>query len=210
MIPVKICGLRTPESVSAAVKCGAAFLGFVFYPPSPRFVTPEQALPLIADVPGHVRTVGLFVDPSDEELERTLTAVRLDMIQLHGQETPERLCALRALSGKPVIKALRVGVASDLEAARRFETAADWLLFDSRPADAALPGGTGQSFDWRILEGFVSPRPWMLSGGLNAGNIRDALSALRPDAVDLSSGVERAPGQKDPALIEEFFRSLPG
>lgn len=210
MIPVKICGLRTPESVSAAVKCGAAFLGFVFYPPSPRFVTPEQAAPLIADVPGHVRTVGLFVDPSDEELERTLSAVRLDMIQLHGQETPERLCALRALSGKPVIKALRVASASDLEAARRFAAAADWLLFDSRAADAALPGGTGRSFDWRILEGFVSPGPWMLSGGLNAGNIRAALSALRPDAVDLSSGVERAPGQKDPALIEEFFRSLPG
>lgn len=205
MTPVKICGITTRAALDAAAAGGAAFAGFVFYPPSPRALTVERAAPLAAATPPGLRRVGLFVDPDDALLDAVRAGVGLDMIQLHGTETPARTAAVAARCGLPVIKALRVAAAADVAQARLYGDAADWLLFDAAPAGAALPGGTGRTFDWALLDGFSSRRPWMLSGGLNAANIGAALARLHPDAVDISSGAEDAPGQKNPEKIMEFL-----
>lgn len=206
MTAVKICGITASDSLRAAAKSGASFAGLVFYPRSPRYVTPAQAAAIASGVPDtDIALVGLFRDPADEEISAALDHVALSLIQLHGNETPDRVRKIREKFGLPVIKALPVSEKKDLESAAPYMNIADWLLFDSRSPQG---GGSGQSFDWEILKDFQSPLPWMLAGGLNAGNISAALGILAPEAVDVSSGVEDTPGQKNPDKIKEFIESV--
>jgi phosphoribosylanthranilate isomerase len=204
MTKIKICGITTKDALEAAAK--ADFVGFVFHPQSPRALAAEAAAPLAVGAAPHLKKTGLFVDPDDTLLARVLAAVKLDIIQLHGAENPQRVRDIRARHGLPVMKALRVATQNDVQAAKRYEDAAQWLLFDAKVEGQA--GGTGKTFDWSLLKGFKSPLPWMLSGGLNAANIGEALAVLKPDAVDVSSGVESSRGKKDPALIEDFIRTV--
>ena len=210
MVDVKICGVRTPDAVAAAVASGARYVGFVFYPPSPRAVGLDTARHLARLVPAGVRTVALFVNPGDEEIEATVGQVPLDMIQLHGDETPARVAEIRTAFAMPVMKAVRVAEAADLDAVPAQAAVADRLLFDAKPPRnvAALPGGNGIPFDWSILAGRTWPVPWMLSGGLTVDNVGDALAATGAPAVDVSSGVEVRPGVKDPARIAAFMRGV--
>lgn len=207
MTLIKICGITDRAALEAAAD-GAAFAGFVFYPRSPRALRMTDAASLCATTPPHLKRVGLFVDPEDSLLDGIMTAAPLDMIQLHGEETPTRTAAIAAHTGLPVIKALRVGTAADVARAKDYEDVASWLLFDAKPADAELPGGTGRTFDWNLLDGFASRIPWMLSGGLKQGNIAAALERLKPDAVDVSSGVEDSPGLKNPEKIRSFIEAV--
>jgi phosphoribosylanthranilate isomerase len=203
---VKICGLTEPEAVELAVELGASFLGFVLYPPSPRFVPPERLAELLERVPETVRSVGVVVDPTDAFLDHVLGHAPLDTLQLHGTESPERVRAVALRTGCRVVKAIRVGEAADLEGVERFFDVADLLLFDARPPPgAAWPGGHGLPFDWRLLEGFSAPLPWALAGGLDAGNLAAAVERLRPPIVDASSSLERAPGIKDPDKLRAFM-----
>lgn len=209
MLQVKICGITTAEARDAAIEGGAAFLGFVFFPPSPRFVEPPRFGKLAAEVPPGVATVGVFVDPAEEEIEAVLEAGRLDILQLHGTESPGRLEALRARYALPVMKAVRIGTRDDLAAIERFRGCCDLLLFDARPpAGARLPGGNAAAFDWRLLAGVDPGRPWFLAGGLDAGNVARAVRVTGARRVDVSSGVERRPGVKDPAKIRAFLAAV--
>lgn len=208
MTAVKICGLSDPQNLQTAIDAGTRFVGFVFYEPSPRNVSFDTAWNLARAVPTSIRSVGLFVDPDDELLERVLTGIQLDMVQLHGNETPGRVAEIKDKYKMEVMKAIRVREESDLEGIEGFEAAADWLLFDSKPEKATLPGGTGHSFDWSLLEGRTFAKPWMLGGGLSPENVGDAIKQLSPNAVDVSSGVESAPGQKDPAKIKAFIEAV--
>jgi phosphoribosylanthranilate isomerase len=202
----KICGLTDAAAVEAAVTHGADMLGFVFYPPSPRNLGAEQAENLLHDVPSGIDRVGLFVDPETDFLDRILAKARLDLLQLHGDETPERCRAVSIYFGLPIIKAIKVSTRADLKAAKDYEDVVDWLMFDARPpADGALPGGNGQPFDWTILKGADFKRPWLLAGGLTPDNLSQAVQQSGATAVDVSSGVESAPGQKDPAKIRAFL-----
>lgn len=209
-VKVKICGIRDVLNLDAAIRAGADFIGFVFYPSSPRAVGIEDARVLVQyikdrGVSKHVLSVGLFVDPDDGLLEDTLSRVSLDIIQLHGSETSERVRAIRERYNLPVIKALAASDEIDFNIVRDYEAVADWLLFDAKPAPGGQPGGMGVGFDWSILVGHHFSKPWMLSGGLNAGNVREALGVLCPDAVDVSSGVESSRGIKDAGKIREFI-----
>ena len=206
-LDVKICGLSTEETIEAAVDAGAGLVGFVFYPPSPRAVTPERAASLARRVPHRVAKVGLFVDPDDALLDRILTTARLDLIQLHGLEPPERVAQIRERFRRPVMKAIRIGTAADVAAAERYLGAADRLLFDAQPPKraGALPGGNGEPFDWSLLAGRSWPLPWMLSGGLTIANLATAVRITGAPAIDVSSGVETSPGIKDVALIRDFI-----
>jgi len=168
----------------------------------------DTAWNLARAVPTGVRSVGLFVNPSDEQLERTLTGVQLDMVQLHGDESPGRINEIKQRFSMPVIKAIRVSTPADLKDVDGFEAAADWLLFDAKPEGASLPGGTGESFDWNILKDREFKKPWMLSGGLDSNNVENALNVLKPNALDISSGVESAPGEKDETKIKEFIKAV--
>ncbi len=206
MADVKICGIKTAEALQAAVEAHARYVGFVFYPDSPRHVSLEEAKALSEQAPKSVRRVGLFVDPSNASLEKTLAHVELDMIQLHGSETPERITEIKSKFGKPVMKAVRISSKYDLEDFEDYEEAADWILFDSKPAHEDSPGGTGQAFDWSILKGRTFSKPWMLSGGLNEDNVSEALLLLNPKVVDVSSGVEHARGEKDAEKIKAFIK----
>ena len=206
---VKICGLTEPERVAQAGRLGAAYLGFVFYPPSPRAVDPALARELAAAAPEGVETVGLVVDATDHEIETLLDAVPLDLLQLHGHETPERVAAIGLRFGCRTIKALRVETAEDLATLAEQADAADMLLFDAKPPrDAAWPGGHGLPFDWRVLEGRAPSGPWLLAGGLNADNVGAAVALTRAPVLDVSSGVESRPGIKDPAKLEAFFAAV--
>ena len=211
-IAAKICGLNDPISVATAIEHGADYIGAVFYPPSPRAVTPEQAKTLFGDVDlGVVKMVGLFVDPTDEQLRTVLEHVDLDMLQLHGKETPERVTQIREMFGKPVMKVLAIASREDLSRAKAYETVSDMLLFDAKAPKSmkdALPGGNGLSFDWTMLENFSCSVPWMLAGGLNAENIVQAVTISGAKSVDTSSGVESKPGQKDPAAIINFLKAV--
>jgi phosphoribosylanthranilate isomerase len=202
----KICGLTDAAAVQAAVEHGADMLGFVFYPPSPRNLAAEQAEDLLREVPSGIDRVGLFVDPETDFLDRILAKARLDLLQLHGDETPERCRAISIYFGLPIIKAIKVSTKADLKMAKDYEDAVDWLMFDARPpADGALPGGNGQPFDWTILKGADFKRPWLLAGGLTPENLAEAVNQSGATAVDVSSGVESAPGRKDPAKIRAFL-----
>lgn len=206
MIAVKICGLSTPEAVDAAVAGGAAFVGFVFFPPSPRNVSASLAAGLMHRVPASIVKVGLFVDPDDAFLEEVLHNAPLDMIQLHGKETPSRAAYIRKHFQRPVMKALALGVESDLEKAKAYESVVDRLLFDAPPPKGATrPGGNAQSFEWSLLKDRRWTVPWMLAGGLTADNLEDAVRRSGAHAVDVSSGVEDAPGQKNPDKITAFL-----
>lgn len=206
---VKICGLTQPAHVAQAGRLGAAFLGFVFYPPSPRCVDPALARELVAEAPEGAETVGLVVDATDAEIEALLQAVPLDVLQLHGYETPERVAEIVLRFGCRVIKALRAETPSDLDVLPAYADAADMILFDAKPPmDAAFPGGHGVTFDWRLLAGVALTRPWLLAGGLNAGNLAAAVALTKAPIVDVSSGVESRPGLKDPDELEAFFAAV--
>ncbi len=210
-VTAKICGVNAPGAVAAAVRGGASHIGLNFYPPSPRSVTPSQAAALAAGAPGAVCKVGLFVDVDDDTLAATLAAVALDLLQLHGEEAPERVAAVRKRFGVPVMKAIRVAGEDDLATAGAYAEVADWLLFDARaPKGMAdtLPGGNALSFDWRLLAGRRWPVPWMLSGGLDAGNVAEAVAVSGARMVDVASGVEDRRGHKDPALITAFLAAV--
>lgn len=209
MTDAKICGITTPEAMTAAIDGGARFVGLVFYPKSPRFVDIEVATYLARYVPTGVRAVGLFVDPDDETLERTLSNVQLDMIQLHGHESPGRVAEIKHKFGLQVIKAMSVASPQDLEKVPGYEVAADHLMFDAKPqASDSLPGGNGLAFDWNILKGMETKHPWFLAGGLTPENILEAITKLSPDIVDVSSGVESKPGVKDTAKIAAFLEAV--
>ncbi|MCX8135283.1 MAG: phosphoribosylanthranilate isomerase [Roseococcus sp.] len=210
-VEVKICGVNSAEALAWAAEAGADFVGFVFFPPSPRAVTPDQAAAISARHPGGPRRVGLFVDPDDATLAATLAAVPLDLIQLHGEETPERVAAVRARFGLPVMKALGIGGEADLAAIASHARVADRLLLDARPPPgAALPGGNAAPFDWALARRVAIPVPWLLAGGLTPGNVAAALAASGAPGVDVSSGVERARGVKDAALIRAFIAAARG
>jgi phosphoribosylanthranilate isomerase len=203
----KICGLSTDAALDAAVRHGASHVGFVFFAPSPRDVRPERAAALAARTPGHVARVGVFVDPDDALLDAACTAARLDVIQLH-RTAPPRIAAIRARTARQVWAAIPVKTRADLLAARD-HAAADRLLYDARtPEGAALPGGMGMRFDWALLDGFDHPRPWVLSGGLDAANVGEAIRRTGAPIVDVSSGVERAPGVKDVDKIARFLQAV--
>jgi phosphoribosylanthranilate isomerase len=206
-IAVKICGLSTAAAVEAAVAGGARWVGFNFYPPSPRAVTPQQAAALCALVPPQVRRVGLFVDADDAAIDAALAAAPLELLQFHGRESADRVAEARVRFGREVIKAVPLAGPQDIAAAGRYEDVADLLLFDAKPprrADA-LPGGNGLAFDWSLLVGTQWRRPWMLSGGLNAALLPEAVRISGSAAVDVSSGVETRPGMKNIAKIREFL-----
>ena len=202
---VKICGLKTPETLDAALDAGADMVGFVFFPPSPRHLGPEAAGILGERVKGRAKKVALSVDATDAELAAVIETLKPDMLQLHGREAPERVASVRSRFRLPVMKALPVETRADLSQVHIYAKVADWLLFDSRaPRGATRPGGLGKPFDWHVLEKLNLGVPFMLSGGLDAANLTEALRITRARAVDVSSGVERAPGEKDPDKIRAF------
>lgn len=205
----KICGLRTPEALDIALDEGAGFVGFVFFPPSPRHVSFDLARDLGARVQGRSRKVALTVDADDALHTAIVEALKPDLLQLHGHETPERVAALKARFGLPVIKAIAVETAADLKAVPAYAAVADWVLFDARaPKDASRPGGLGKPFDWTLLKGLDPALPFMLSGGLEPGNVGQALAVTGAPAVDVSSGVESKPGVKDASKIAAFIRAV--
>jgi phosphoribosylanthranilate isomerase len=208
-ITVKICGITDAAAFDAAAEAGADMIGFVFYPPSPRALAPEAAAALSSRRPGGPLRVGLFVDPTDDALAATLAAVPLDVLQVQGSETPARVGAIRARFGIAVMKAVGVATRADVaEAVLHFGGVADRLLFDAKPPPAgtpgALPGGNAAAFDWSIMHGAAVPVPWLLAGGLTADNVAEAIRTAGAPGVDVSSGVERARGVKDPARIAAF------
>jgi phosphoribosylanthranilate isomerase len=205
---VKICGLSTPEPLDVALAAGADMVGFVFFPPSPRNISPEAARALGLRVKERAKTVALVVDADDALLEQIIGALKPDMLQLHGHETPQRVAAIRESFGLPVMKVLAIETKADLAAVAPYIGVADRLLFDARPPrEATRPGGLGKPFDWHLLESLELPLPFMLSGGLDPVNVAEALRITRAPGVDVSSGVESAPGVKDPEKIRAFIRA---
>lgn len=206
----KICGLSTPETVKAAFDGGAAFLGFVFFDKSPRNVAPDVAARLIEPVRGRgVRTVAVTVDPDDALIDRLMATMRPDLIQVHGKETPSRVREITARAGVGVIKAFSVSSAADVDQARAFDGVTEHLMFDAKPVEgSALPGGTGARFDWGLLAGRCFSRPHFLAGGLDPWSVGEAIKTSGTPLVDVSSGVERGPGLKDPALITAFLDAV--
>jgi phosphoribosylanthranilate isomerase len=208
-VKVKICGLSTDETVEAAVAAGADFVGFVFYPPSPRNVTLEDAKALAVRARGKARIVALVVDADDAMLAAIAAGLDPDFIQAHGSETPERVAAMSTLTGKPVIKAIKVRDASDVAAAAAYSGVAALILYDAKAPESlgrGLPGGNGHAFDWQLLDG-GRPQAFMLAGGLSPGNVAEAVKVTGAPIVDVSSGVEKAPGSKDVTLIRKFIEA---
>ncbi len=208
-LDIKICGLKTPEALEAALNGGASHVGFIFFHKSPRNIQPGLAGELRHAARGKARAVAVTVDADDTFLDAIVGAMAPDMLQLHGKETPERVSAVKARYGLPVIKAFPISEPADLAKIGRFAGVADRLLLDAKPpAGSELPGGNGVSFDWSLLTTLDRSVDYMLSGGLNAANVGDALRIANPPGIDVSSGVESAPGVKDPALIEQFFQAV--
>lgn len=204
-VQVKICGLGTAQAVEDAVSAGASYVGFVFFPRSPRHLTLQQAAALAGAVPAGVMKVALTVDADDAALDALTKQVPIDMLQLHGHEPPARVAEIRARYGLPVMKAVGVAEAADLASLDSYLTVADQILVDAKPPkDAVLPGGNGLSFDWRLLQGRHWPRPWMLAGGLTPQNVAEAIRLTGAQQVDVSSGVEISPGVKDAARMSAF------
>jgi phosphoribosylanthranilate isomerase len=210
-VSAKICGLSTPETVAAAVRGGASHVGFVFFAKSPRDVAPEQAGQF--ETPPHVGRIGVFVDPDDALLAHAVSVARLTGVQLHGDETPARVAAVKARHGVEAWKAVPVRTRADLDAAKAYRGAADRILYDAKTPGGTLPGGMGLRFDWTLLRqdgpgGFAHPLPWALSGGLDAANVADAVGLTGARLVDVSSGVETAPGRKDVDKIAAFLKAV--
>jgi phosphoribosylanthranilate isomerase len=207
-VDVKICGINSEPALDAAIEGGARYVGFIFFPPSPRFLFPSVAAALSNRVPSSagVTRVGVFVDPTIDSLDDLLMHVPLDMIQLHGHESPEEVEAIRYTFRLPVMKAIGIRNVGDFDQVGEYATVADQLLFDAKaPEGAALPGGNALAFNWGLMAGRTVPLPWMLSGGLDSKNLAEAVRASGATAVDVSSGVETEPGRKDPALIKAFL-----
>lgn len=203
---VKICGLRTTDHVAVAADAGAAYIGLVFFPKSPRHVTLSEARQLALSAPVGLAKVALVVNPTDAALEAMLAEVPIDILQLQGAETPDRVAEIRDRTGLPVMKAVGIADAEDLEAINRYASVADQLLIDAKPPrNATLPGGNGLAFDWRLLQGRRWPVPWMLAGGLTSDNVAEAIALTGAQQVDVSSGVEQTPGMKDPERIRAFI-----
>ena len=208
---VKICGLSTEDTLDAALAAGAERVGLVFFAPSPRHLAHDRAATLAARARGRAAVVALTVDADDGALQAVIEAVRPDMLQLHGREAPGRVAAVRARFGRPVAKALGVSEAADVARAAAYAGVADEVMFDAKPPrGAALPGGNGVAFDWRLLAALDLPVPFMVSGGLGPQNVGEAIRLTRAPAVDVSSGVETAPGVKSPELIAAFVRAARG
>lgn len=206
---IKICGLKSEEALKAALDGGASHVGFIFFPKSPRNIAPEQAGRLRKLAAGRAHAVAVTVDADDAMLDAIAAEMAPDMLQLHGHETPERVSLVKARHKLPVIKAFSIREAADLAQIEPYRGIADRFLFDAKPPKGAeLPGGNGVPFDWRVLAALDPAVDYMLSGGLNAGNIAEALRLVRPAGIDISSGVESAPGVKDVVLIDEFFRAV--
>ena len=205
---VKICGLKTEAALEAALAHGADYVGVVFFPPSPRSIDPEKAKPLAMKARGRAKVVALLVDPEDALIEAVVRLVEPDMLQLHGEETAERAVAIRRRWDLPVIKAIKVATAADARVALNYRAMVDYILFDARPPEGATrPGGHGTAFDWSLLDGVKEHVPYILSGGLTPDNVADAIRATRARIVDVSSGVESSPGEKDLALIQRFLQA---
>ncbi len=208
-LDIKICGLRTDEALAAALDEGASHVGFIFFERSPRHVEPAQAGALRAAAQNRAKAVAVTVDAGDATLDAIVAVMRPDMLQLHGKETPERVATVRQRYGLPVMKAFSISEAVDLERIAPFRGVADRFLFDAKPPKGSdLPGGNGVSFDWTLLAALDPGIDYMLSGGLSAANIGEALRQSNPPGIDISSGVERAPGVKDAALIRDFFKAV--
>ncbi len=206
---IKICGLKTDETPAAALAGGASHVGFIFFAKSPRYVEPVEAGRLRQSAIGRAKAVAVSVDADDAFLDRIVAEMRPDILQLHGSESPARVAEVKARHGLPVMKAMAISEAADLERIKPFIGIADRFLFDAKPPKGSqLPGGNGVAFDWKVLAALDADVDYMLSGGLNAANIGDALRQANPPGIDISSGVESAPGVKDPALIEQFFRAV--
>lgn len=206
-IAVKICGINTALALDAAIEAGASYVGLVFYPPSPRYVAPPAAAALAARVPKTIAKVGLFVNADDAAIAAAISVLSLDFLQLHGNETPERVSAVRRHFGLPVVKAIALGTKTDLARIDLYRGVADILLFDAHPPQRpdALPGGNAVSFDWTLLVGRTWDFPWILSGGLTPHNVAEAVRLTGAGIVDASSGVEDRPGSKNPAKIAAFI-----
>lgn len=208
-LDIKICGLKTEEALQAALDGGASHVGFIFFAKSPRHLEVREAGGLRKLADGRAQAVAVTVDADDAELDAIVEAMRPDMLQLHGKETPERVAEVKARYSLPVMKAFSIREAADLAGIELYKGIADRFLFDAKPPKGSeLPGGNGVSFDWRLLAALDGNIDYMLSGGLNAANIGDALSLTHAPGIDISSGVESAPGVKDVALIDQFFRAV--
>ncbi len=207
-IHVKICGVTRPEDIAAVADAGGRYIGLNFFPKSPRYVTPAQAAALAAGTPAGICKVALVVNPTDAALDALVAEVPMDMIQLHGAETPARVAQIKARHGLPVMKAMAIGGPEDLAALDAYATVADQLLVDTKPPKGAdLPGGNGLAFDWSLIAGRPWSVPWMLAGGLNAQTVAEAIRVTGARQVDLSSAVESAPGVKDAGLIAAFCKA---
>jgi len=205
---VKICGLKTEAALEAALAGGADYVGLVFFPPSPRNVTPAAAKALADKARGRARIVALMVDPDDALIDSVMASADPDLIQLHGEEKPERVSEIHRRWGRPVMKAIKVETAADTRAADDYRGATDLILYDARaPAESTRPGGNGAPFDWRALTGVGDSRGFVLSGGLTPDNVAEAIRITGAAVVDVSSGVERRPGEKDPDLIRRFLQA---
>jgi phosphoribosylanthranilate isomerase len=208
-VKAKICGITTPEALRAALDGGAGWLGFAFFEKSPRNIAPDAAARLAQPVKGRAKVVALAVDPSNADVDRIVAGLRPDLLQLHGKETPARVREIAVRAGCGVIKVLPVSEASDVAAAAAYDGLVDHLMFDAKPPkDAERPGGLGAPFDWTLLSGRRFARPWFLAGGLDPWNVAAAIKASGAPLVDVSSGVERGPGLKDPALITAFLDAV--
>ncbi|MBN8831068.1 MAG: phosphoribosylanthranilate isomerase [Sphingomonadales bacterium] len=207
-INIKICGLTTVETIDASLKGGATHVGLNHFPKSPRYLSPEALAQIAPRIPAHVKRVGVLVDPDDDFLDSLIAAGGLQVIQLHGHESPARVAQLRARTGLEVWKAVSVRTAADIAGGAAYAGAADFLLYDAKTPDgAALPGGMGMRFDWTLLAGHRPPLPWGLSGGLTPENVAEAIRLTGAPLVDVSSGVESAPGVKDAGLITAFCKA---
>ncbi len=206
MTQIKICGLSTPETLTAAIEYGADFIGLVFYPPSPRNIEPEVAQYLAGFIPKNVQIVGLFVNPTNQQIETTLYHVPDLIIQLHGDETADQIQKIKDKYNRPIIKSIPIETRTDLKKADEYQNIADWLLFDAK--GEKLPGGNGIVFDWSILSDYTRHTPFMLAGGITPENVQEAIKIVKPDAVDVSSGVESAPEKKNGVKDADKIRSF--
>ncbi|ARQ08133.1 N-(5'-phosphoribosyl)anthranilate isomerase [Rhizobium etli] len=206
---IKICGLKTPEAIDRALKRGATHIGFIFFEKSPRYIEPDLAAKLAKPARGKAKIVAVVVDPTNDELDEIVSLLKPDILQLHGNESPEHVLTIKALYGLPVMKVFSVRTADDLKRVEAYIGIADRFLFDAKaPKGSELPGGNGISFDWSLLSWLDGSIDYMLSGGLNKNNVADALVKTRARGIDVSSGVETEPGVKSVAMIDEFFDAV--